>query len=185
MTEVPKDMATYIEGCIEVIHESKAALVVNGPADLPATFEWHVGDEVLHVPLQAMVDGLGDHPLSILGGLLPSMRATMGPAQGVVLLLEGVGPREVEEGEMERHVRGEYVERWRRGDPTIREHVMFIVADRRVMALTLMPFHYGDGAVVWEELHTDAVTTASAHARGDNVSMVLSLAFGEPGAETN
>jgi hypothetical protein len=63
--------------------------------------------------------------------------------------------------------------------------VIVNMADRDDMVQRFLPFHYGDGSVIWEEQADNVCRTSEAHGQGANVPLVLSLAFGEPGGDTN
>jgi len=83
------------------------------------------------------------------------------------------------------HKRGSLQERFIRGDPLVFETLHLTVADREDMVQRFLPFRYGDGSVIWEDQHDMVTKTHEAHGLGANVPLILSLAFGEPGGDTN
>jgi len=145
----------FFEALIELARETKEELVVNGPEDLPvlATVVTDAGG--MQLPVQQMCEGMDIRPPEALAINMQITRQVFGTPIAVMCLMETVYVKAETEEEAEdqiaQHQVGEMSQRFFEGDRSVREALVMTIATRDRYASEFMPFHYGDGTVVWDE----------------------------------
>jgi hypothetical protein len=142
---------------VDLARETKQDVVVNGPEDLPvlATVVTDAGSMTL--PVQEMCDGLDMRPPEALAINMQITRQAMGIPIAVMVLMETVYRKVESEQEAEAQLEslgsepGALAQRWYNGESGINEALVMTIATRDRYVSEFMPYHYGDGSVVWDE----------------------------------
>jgi hypothetical protein len=135
---------------ITMAREHKAEAVVAGPADLEDQCLVVMPQGSFHCPIRQLCDGMAINPPEAIAISLQTLRPVMGKPIAVLVLFETVF--RVQQQGQARPARGEIAELWHAGtDVNIKEALTVIVATPARVAVEFMPYHYGDGSVVWDE----------------------------------
>jgi hypothetical protein len=142
----------FFEASVQLARETKEEAVVNGPDDLPVMASVVTDSGSVMLPIQEMCDHTGLRPPEALQVNLQISHAMTGTPIAVLVLLETVYRKyDDETHEMLAHRPGELSERWAQGESGIGEALVVTIATPDRYASEFMPYHYGDGSIVWDE----------------------------------
>lgn len=135
---------------VKMAREHKVEAVVDGPADLADQCVVVMPQGSFACPIRPMCDSLGINPPEAIMVSMQTLRQTMGQPIAVLVLIETV--YRVAHLSEHKPDRGEIAEAWHAGtDINIKEALTVVVATPHRVAIEFMPYHYGDGSVVWDE----------------------------------
>jgi hypothetical protein len=152
---VEVDFATefdeMFEHGVEMAKALKVDLVQNGPDDIPPMCVGIFGQGNFHLPVAEMCDGAGLRPPEAISVCLQVVTQMFGPPIAVCVLLETL-MLELEQATMPALYPGELAERWNAGEREgLSEALVVIQATSTRFHSKVLPYHYGDGSVVWTE----------------------------------
>jgi hypothetical protein len=132
--------------------ETKEEAVTNGPLDLPVIANAITDTGSMMLPVQEMCEGMNLRAPEALAINMQIVRQTVGIPIAVMVLMETVY-RKYDPGveEMLAHRPGELSDRWAQGEAGINEALVMTIATPDRYACEFMPYHYGDGSIVWDE----------------------------------
>jgi len=139
----------FFETSAQVAREIKEAITINGPEDIPILVTVITDTGSMELPVQQMCDQMDMRPPEVLAINLKISRQVVGMPIAVMCLMETVYVKLRDEHE--EYERGALADRFYRGDRTVAEALVMTIATRDRYASEFMPFHYGDGSVVWDE----------------------------------
>jgi hypothetical protein len=103
-----------------------------------------------------MCYGMQVRPPEAIAVALASLAQMMGPPIAVLTLVETLGEKVTDPNQVREHIAGQLAERWHAGDrDNLFESLSICVATPTSFITVLMPYHYGDGSVIWDEQHRD------------------------------
>jgi hypothetical protein len=164
---------------------SKEEAVVNGPADLPVIATAVMPQGCFELPVQAMIEQTEVRPPEALGMILDLISSQFGTPIAVMVLLECVHRFFRPDEEVVLPALGELSARWEQGDEEIGEALTVVIATPTRYVTEWMPFHYGDGSVIWEEPLRSEVEGWPHDSRQGNVELAIKIAFEEQKGETD
>jgi hypothetical protein len=168
---------------VDAAREFKEMVVTNGPEDLPTLATAIMPHGAFQLPIDQMCDGMQVRPPEALAAALQVVTSALGRPIAVILLLETLYRRFEPDEEVRPPLRaGELSERWNDGDREgLAEALVVTFATSVQYRSEFMPYHYGDGSVVWDEGST---TDLEEWPDGDltgNVEMAIAVAFRQEG----
>jgi hypothetical protein len=166
------------QSAVDGARELKAECVSNGPADLPVLATAILAEGAFMLPVQEMVDGSGLRPPDALEACLTMVSGMFGPAIAVIICLETLWVHIDPANPKPPLVQGELSGRWDDGDREgISEALVVTCATATQFRTQFLPYHYGDGSVVWDEGQVTDVDDWLAAPETGNVERALKAAF--------
>lgn len=168
---------------VSAARELKEHIVVNGPEDVPVLATAVMPQGAFQLPVYEMCERMNTRPPQALAMALEAVTGALGRPIAVVLLLETLF-RKIEHEEDHVPLRpGEMSERWDAGDREgLLEALVVTFATATQYRSEFMPYHYGDGSVVWDEGST--TDTPEGWPDGEltgNVEEAIAVAFRQQG----
>jgi hypothetical protein len=166
------------QSAVDGARELKEECVSNGPADLPVLASAIMAEGAFMLPVQEMVDGSGLRPPDALEACLTMVSGMFGPAIAVIICLETLWVHIDPANPKPPLVQGELAGRWDDGDREgISEALVVTCATATQFRTQFLPYHYGDGSVVWDEGQVTDVDDWLAAPETGNVERALKAAF--------
>jgi hypothetical protein len=135
---------------VTTAREQKEEFVRDGPCDIEDQCVVILPQGAFHCPIRTMCEGMGINPPEAIAVSMVALAERMGQPIAVLVLIETVY-RIKAQGERKPE-RGELAEAWHAGtDINIKEALTVVVATPLRVAVEFMPYHYGDGSVMWDE----------------------------------
>ena len=152
MVDFGPGLEEMVNNAVNSAKEWKEHIVANGPEDLPDQCIAVHAQGTFYCPIEQMCYGMGIRPPEAIAISLTGLREAMGLPIAVLTLLETLGEKVTSEEEVREHVAGSLAERWHAGDrENLFESVTICVATPSTHVSVFMPYHYGDGSVIWDE----------------------------------
>lgn len=168
---------------VDAARELKEEAVINGPEDIPMLVTAIMPHGAFQLPIDQMCEGMHVRPPEALAAALQVVTSALGRPIAVIMLLETLFKEVKTEEERPPHRTGEFAERWDRGDREgLREALVVTFATPTQFRSEFMPYHYGDGSVVWDEGSTTDIEGWPDNAESSgNVEEAIAVAFRQEG----
>jgi len=164
---------------VSTAREYKEAITTNGPEDMPDQCIAVLPQGHFHCPIEAMCEGMDIRPPDAIALSLQALRQSMGQPIAVLVLVETVY-RHIEHDAPPLPT-GALSEAWQRGDQSIHEALTVAMGTPHRYAVEFMPYHYGDGTVVWDEGTRREYDDWPDHEVHENVAEAVRMAFTQEG----
>jgi hypothetical protein len=188
LAEAMVDFGPGIEEIVDnAINSAKAwkeDIVANGPEDIPDQCVAVLPQGTFYCPIEQMCYGMNIRPPEAMAISLHSLSQVLGKPIAVLTLVETLGEKVASEEEVREHVAGALAERWHAGDrENLFESLSICIATPTFFVTVFMPYHYGDGSVIWDEQRRDDEPDWLDDELASNMKQAIAMAWQEPDSE--
>jgi hypothetical protein len=178
MVDFGPGLEEMVDNAIDSAKEWKEHIVANGPEDLPDQCVAVLPQGAFYCPIEQMCDGMHIRPPEAIAISLHSLSAVLGKPIAVLTLVETLGQKNPNPDEVHEHVLGSFAERWHAGDREgLFEAITICIATPTTFVTVFMPYHYGDGSVIWDESKRDDQQDWLEVEMAENMKQAIAMAF--------
>lgn len=181
MVDFGPGLDEMVANAVNSAKEWKEHIVSNGPDDVPDQCVAVMPQGTFVCPIEQMCYGMQVRPPDAIAISLAGLREAMGPAIAVLTLVETLAERVETQDQVREHIPGRLAELWHSGQrENLIESLSICVATPTTHVTVFLPYHYGDGSVIWDEERRSDEPGWLDDALDSNMRQAIALAWRDP-----